>query len=153
MYVIPHFRVQELLHPRYIEQFGLERCKRFLETNCQPRLLTLSAERQYFNVSMTINDWHRDGQYKNSGTRYTGEPLGSNFSPHYGFQTDDIKYDGLSTDEVLTAILAHPEKFPLITRIENIEFTRTKQGKLGHDWFHRECGLRLSGQKIKVFRP
>lgn len=156
MKLTTNFQLQEFVNPEIWERFR-ERSIDWIH----PQLAkTAQAIRDACTVylgyeeSVTINDWLWNDSpyaYKDSGLRLpiTGEF--AIYSGHKGGYAIDLKFKHLKTDDVFDLIMNNKEQFPHICRIEDIEATRTKQGKLGRDWLHIEVSHLLL--PIKVFKP
>lgn len=158
MLVSDSFHVEELVHPEIVKMFGLNRCHSFLKVNSMPLILTLESLKVYTgNESVVLNDWFWrgviEGAYINSGARFMCEPIGNNFSSHYGFNTGDAKFETFDVGEIQDHIVSKPHKYPFIKRMENTLYTRSIHGEKGRDWLHIETGVRLNHEEIKVFRP
>lgn len=131
------FEIRELVPPDVFEARG-EAAWELLD----PRLLvTLDALRQKFGP-IVVNDWHRGGQYKESGFRSALSETGARYSQHRYGRAADCKFVGdVTPQEVHAHIMAHPEEFPEITTLEAISATPT--------WLHvdvrnnSEAGLRV----------
>lgn len=142
-----NFILQELVHPSVYETWG-DSSVDFLNKHMVEMLQLLRNET---GSRLVVNDWHIDGPYQDSGLRLPNGVVGSMMSKHKFGCACDVKPIELTTDDLLDEIEAHPAKYYGITRIENIEYTRTSRGVHGKDWIHIEFGDR-SGD-IKVFIP
>lgn len=60
--------------------------------------------RDYFNVRVTINNWHSGGQYKESGLRAWLSKTGAAYSQHKYGRAADLKFDGLEPEYVRNEI-------------------------------------------------
>lgn len=143
------FILQEFVHPEIYNIAG-ERCKDWLS---QFLIQTTQELRDEIDDPMTICDWafEYSSGYVNSGLRVPKGDVGASFSAHKFGAAEDIKFKTKTTDEVFDEIMSHQSLYPTITRIENIEHTRTSRGHLGRDWLHIEVGVRHG--EIYVFNP
>lgn len=68
--------------------------------------------------TVTINDWHWGGNFKESGLRVVGDEYYSSTSDHSYGNALDLKFKGVSAAQVRKYIEAYPNQFPYITFIE-----------------------------------
>lgn len=151
--VTTNFSDFEFVHPDIWHQWGAQSMS-WVNPHAPPMIQRLRN-----NVGgITINDWYWGGGYTSSGVRRPQDASDGMFAPlggHFGGFCFDLKFDveGMTTDEVFEHILARQDYYNFITRIENIEATRTKQGKLGRDWMHIETGFQERDGDIVIFNP
>jgi len=84
--------------------------------------------------SVTVNNWAKSGQYKESGLRSAFTKTGAKFSQHKFGRAADIKVAGKTPAEVHAFIKAHEQFFierQWITTMEELEDTPT--------WTHIDC--------------
>jgi hypothetical protein len=107
--------------------------------------MTLDALRQKFGP-IVVNDWHRPGgQYKESGFRSAFSETGARYSQHRYGRAADCKFVGDTTPQEAHAyIVANPGKFPEITTLEAIEYTKT--------WLHVDVRLNAV-EGIRIVTP
>lgn len=147
MYKPKYFKIQELVCPHIYKQYG-ERGWDFFQENF---LRDLDMLREILGVPIIINNYQSGGQYSQSGTRCPFCELIDkdlkkgklNMSAHGLFQAVDIKPQGMSIKTAFQKVLDNQDKFRVIKRIENIEFTPT--------WLHVDT--RGSHKGIKIFNP
>jgi hypothetical protein len=145
----PDFVIQEFLHPSIYLVVG-SRARDFLHTQAIP---TIQLLRTNLNTPIVINNWAFSGLYEDSGLRQPYAQIGKQYSAHKFGCGFDLKLPDLGVDAAYAEIMDNPERYPWIIRIENIEATRSKYGKLGLDWIHIEIGYREVGKPIIVFNP
>lgn len=118
-----NFSLQELVPPDIYKSRG-DRAWELLDCYA---LITLQALRDAFGP-ITVNNWHAGGPYKESGLRSFTTSTGAAYSQHRFGRAFDCKIKGVTPHEAMHYVLAHPEKFPHLTTIENPDATPT--------WFH-----------------
>ena len=142
-----NFILQELVSPRIYKKHG-EAAWNLLD---EPAVLALQRIWTKFG-RIKINDWHKGGKFDSSGLRDLDDPEGAKNSAHKigpndtprGFGAFDIKPLDRPLREVYDYVLAHPEEFPEIRRVEDIRFTPT--------WMHFDTKTH-PGAGIRVFKP
>lgn len=117
------FKLVELVNPRAFKERG-ERAWEYLDPYA---LLTLDQLRKKFGP-MRLNDWADGGQRDEAGLRDFLTKTGAEWSLHKFGKAFDPKPTKATPREVYDYVLAHPDEFPHITCVENIEATPT--------WFH-----------------
>ena len=145
--ITKNFHIKELVHPDIYGKWG-DASINFLSCHA-PKML--QRIRDHLGQPITINNWHVGGGYQNSGLRLPRGDVGASLSAHRFGCAFDLKFAGISTDEVYSHIMGNQDLYNYITRIEHIEATRSKYGSLGRDWLHIECGERDG--MIYVFKP
>lgn len=145
--ITKNFIIQEFVHPAIYDKWGDSSINAI---SCHaPKMI--QRIRDHVGTPITINNWHSGGLYESSGLRLPTGSVGASFSSHkFGFGFD-LKFTGITTDEVYSHIMGNQDLYNYITRIEHIEATRSKYGSLGRDWLHIECGERDG--MIYVFKP
>lgn len=114
-----NFVIQELVPPDVYQARG-ERAWELLDVYA---LITLQRIREVFGP-ITVNNWHAGGAYKESGLRSFTTSTGAKFSQHRFGRAFDCKGEK-TPREMADYILAHPERFPYLTTIENPDATPT----------------------------
>ena len=105
--VTKNFYLQEYIDPFFWGIYA-EQCIRFLD----PVKFTLSQFlRDRYGKSITINNWHVKGIYKESGLRRRNTKTGSYYSAHKSGRADDLKIKGMIAEEVRQDILKHEALF------------------------------------------
>lgn len=134
-----HFKLEELVHPSYVEKFG-ERAWQFLDPLA---VQTLDQMRERFG-QITVNNYLWGGPRQFSGLRpMTGGP-GAPFSLHRFGRAFDCVFRDTNPIAVFDAILKDPTAFPHIRRLEDARATKT--------WLHFDTAN--TGQKqILIFQP
>jgi hypothetical protein len=118
-----NFILQELVPPEIFKSMGA----RAWELLDVPATMTLQALRDNLGP-IIVNNWHVGGSYKESGLRSANTTTGAKKSQHKLGKAFDCKFKHCSPREARDYVLAHPEKFPHLTTIENPDATPT--------WFH-----------------
>lgn len=133
------FRLEELVYPEIFKARG-EACWELLDSRA---LVTLDALRDKFGPT-TVNNWHADGQYKESGLRSFDTTTGAKYSQHRFGRAFDCKFRHATPEEVQAYVLSHRDEFPLLTTIENAADTVT--------WLHFDCRLNAD-DSIRIIEP
>ena len=139
-YKCKHFSIEELVSKSMFKRKG-DLCWLFLDERA---LITIDALREKFGA-ITINDWLWDGRFKESGLRDKWCTYYSPFSQHSFGRAFDLKFVSTTPEKVQEYILANPEEFPYITRIEDARVTKT--------WLHFDVGNYGGGERPYVFKP
>ena len=143
-----HLILQELINPDIYDKIG-NRSLDFIHPTLAPVIQILRDE---IDEAITINDWYWGGNYEDSGLRLPTGDVGASMSAHKFGCAADLKFKTRSTDDVLQHILDNQEYYTNITRIEDIEHTRSQHGEQGRDWLHIEVGIRHA-TGITIFKP
>lgn len=134
MKVSKNFHDYELVPPRIYELYG-NNSKWFIN----PRVVHLAQfVRDWFDSSVTVNDWKWGGKLKNRGYRVPSTTVGSKYSQHKLANAIDINVQGVTPDEVRSEIHAHYGVFMKngLTTLEHPDYSPT--------WVHmdvRHTGL------------
>jgi len=115
-YICKHFKIYELVDPATHRKFG-ERAWMFFDDDT---LRMIDGIREYFDVPMTINDWHWGGQFRWSGLRTVDCKEGSTWSIHRLAKAFDMKAKGISADAMRAEIMAHQDH-PFLKYIYRME--------------------------------
>lgn len=139
----PHnFIIQELVPPEIYNEMG-ERAWLMLDPHA---LISLQKLRDA-KGRIVINGWHLpDGPYakfKESGLRDPNSTTGAKRSMHKRGCAFDCKPRDCTPKELYDYVMAHPEEFPYINRVEDINDTP--------GWFHFDTGN--SPYRIQVVNP
>ncbi len=118
-----HLKLQELVDPGIYGARG-ERAWELLQPSA---LRTLDLLRDKFGP-ITVNNWHNGGAHKESGLRRFDTTTGAVWSMHRYGGAFDCKFQKTTARQVYDYVLAHPDEFPELTTVENIDATPT--------WFH-----------------
>lgn len=134
-----HFDLRELVPPDIYMSRG-QAAWELLE----PRLLVaVDALREKFGP-VTVNNWHLGGNFIESGLRDVVTGTGARLSQHKRGAAVDCKFNDVKPREVFDYLLAHPDEFPEITVLEDIESTPT--------WVHVDVRA-ASWEGIRVVKP
>ena len=127
MNVSKNFELQELVDPVTFTLLG-ERSIWLIDI----RIISLAQFfRDYFGTRVTINNWHTEGPYKESGTRSFLSKTGAVFSQHKYGRAIDMKFTALDPEAVRREVR---DNWPLfraagLTTIEKDTPT----------WVHADC--------------
>lgn len=135
MYVTDNFDLNELVPSSVYNRFG-HKSIWFIDLR-----IVEAAEyvRKEFGVPITINDWSWGGNYQMSGFRPKSSTIGAEFSQHLMGRALDLKFEGISVQEVYKHITENEGRMKRffnagITVIEDIRDT-TSDNKYG-GWLH-----------------
>lgn len=121
-----YFTIEELVSDNVYRKYG-DKSWEFIDI----RLIeTIDKLREVFNKPITINNWKWGGSLKQRGLRANKDEIVVNKKDYYISQhclgkAVDFNVKGLSSKEVYDFILENKDKFPYITRIEDINKTPT----------------------------
>lgn len=135
-----NFSLAEFVHPDFINILG-DRAALLVNKNL---IDTAQALRDQLQTPIKINDWHSGGNFKFSGLRPLNSSVGAKRSIHKTGHAIDLK-SKVTAEKVYYHILNNQDKYPYITRMENIEHTPT--------WNHVECGDEPRVGDIVIFNP
>lgn len=138
MYKCKYFKIEELVDKATYAKFN-EGAWMFFNPQA---LMSLDGTREFFGVSITVNNWDEGGQFQFRGFRpitYTG---GGTYSQHRFGNAFDCDVKGLSASEVRKRILANKdnELLKFITCIED-----------DVNWVHLDC--RNISDRIRIIKP
>ena len=147
MYKCKYFKIQELVCQHVYKKYGDKSWEFFSEEF----LKDLDTVREVLGVPIIINNWHVNGQYKESGNRcqfcsivakkITNKEL--NMSMHNLYQAFDLKPKNLEIKKAIEMIMDNVHRFKVIKRIENPDYTLT--------WLHLDIKGHHKG--IRIFNP
>lgn len=137
-----HFDIREWIPSELYTKFGASSI-RFIDKRAVE-----AAEfiRNWFGVSMTINDWHKGGKFQNRGFRL--HPVGTaTLSSHLYGRAFDYNLKGLTAQHIFKEIMDNEVLFYKagITVMENVEFTP--------GWTHNSVEWTWLVDKIKIINP
>ena len=170
MKLTTNFQLQELVHPEIYAKVG-ERCADWLHHDLAPTLQQLRDDfgpievntwvwggafvdsglrkgvydptdnelqvltSRLFDDAITFENYREE--LKRMHSKY------AEFTAHRGGAAADAKFEDADPQQVQAYILANPDKYPTIVRMENAAITTT--------WLHLEVGTRR--QPIQIFNP
>jgi len=140
MYKPKHFKIQEFVDPITYDKFGNKSLMFFDE-----KILIIADNlKEYFDTTITINNWFWNGERKWSGLRTNKSDYYSSYSQHSFGKAIDFQVKNIPTSEVRKTILKHQKKkcFEYITRMENNTPT----------WIHVDCA-NINTNEILLFNP
>lgn len=147
MYKCKYFKIQELVCQHVYKKYGDKSWEFFSEEF----LKDLDTVREVLGVPIIINNWHVNGQYKESGNRcqfcsivakkITNKEL--NMSMHNLYRAFDLKPKNLEIKKAVEMIMDNVHRFKVIKRIENPDYTLT--------WLHLDTKGHHKG--IRIFNP
>ena len=126
MYKCKHFKIEELVPPSIVRDYG-ERAWQFLDERA---LRTLDKLRDKFGKTI-VNDWVFGGKNKYRGFRPHYCTVGATQSQHRFGRAFDCIFPESDIDDVREYILEHPKEFRYINAVE-----------IGVSWLHfdvRNC--------------
>jgi hypothetical protein len=133
-----HFVVQEFVPPEVYEKTG--------EPSIQlidPAMTAfIQSIREDLGKPITINNWHKGGQFKYRGFRPEGCGVGAGHSAHLSGKALDFDVEGYLADEIREYLVANKDKYPMITRLEDAV-----------NWVHADCLPIGSLSRIHIFAP
>ncbi|MGL5593077.1 MAG: hypothetical protein ACRDDH_03985 [Cetobacterium sp.] len=147
MHKCKYFKIQELVCPHVYKKYGDKAWEFFSEE----LLKDLDTVREVLGVTIIINNWHIEGQYKESGNRcpfcsIVAKKIANkelNMSMHNLYQAFDLKSKGLDIKKAVEMIMDNVHRFKVIKRIENPDHTPT--------WLHIDTKGHHKG--IRIFNP
>lgn len=140
IYRCKHFNLVELVGPQIFKDRG-EKAWNLLN----PLMLEmLDLYREDFGP-IIINDWYHGGTYKESGLRDFSTSTGSTYSMHKYGCAFDCKPKQITNRQMYERVLANPDRYKHVNRVENIQFTPT--------WFHSDGANTEPGKRILVVNP
>lgn len=121
-----YFKIQELVSEAVYKKYG-EKSWEFIDERL---IKTLDLLREHFDKPITINNWPFGGNLHQRGLRANKDEIVKSKSDYYISQhclgkAVDLNVKGMTAQEVYEDILKNKDKFPLISRIENIKNTPT----------------------------
>jgi len=142
MRVSKHFDLRELVPPELYNKSNIgDRVFDAINVNTPSVLEQLRAA----CGPIMINTWHNGGSYKNSGLRAPDSLVGAKYSAHKMGTAFDLKFADTSPFSVFKNILAEPDKWPFIRRMEDASITKT--------WLHIEISTLEREGPIYIFKP
>lgn len=134
-----NFELFELVPPEIYRSRG----ERGWELLCPRMLATLQTFRDVFG-KITVNDWYWGGKYSESCLRGFATSTGAALSQHKFGRAVDKKFHSVTPREVFDYVLAHPNRFPYLTTLEDVQFTPT--------WLHSDT-RNHTREGIWIVRP
>jgi hypothetical protein len=136
MYHLKHFIIKELIPP---ETYAAEGDASLLHID-ERILVTLDQVRDFYGVAVTVNNWHRSGNFKYRGYRPSTCEVGATHSMHRLGQAVDFDVHGRRADQVRAELRQNYQRFPFIRRMED-----------GVSWVHID--LKETGENgIQLFK-
>lgn len=143
-YKLIHFVEQEFVPPEVYNDLIDE--KYSLTSIIDSKLLwTADKIREFFNKPMTINTWHKKGEFSLRGFRPKNCSIGAFRSQHKSGNAIDFDIQGLTADQVRNVILKNQKTydgFKYITRME-----------AGVNWVHIDLKQVDNFTSIILFDP
>jgi hypothetical protein len=135
------FRLEELVDCQSFKDFG-EGCWSFFP---QDSLDMLHGIRTYFNIPITVNNWHSGGGLSFRGYRGPSCTIGAPLSYHKRGMAFDFDVKGMTAEQVRTEIKMHQDD-PLLALVQRMEKKVT--------WCHADTAPLKEGQtRIYLFNP
>lgn len=114
-----HYVIQELVPPEIYRERG----DASWELLDGAMLVTADALRDYFGP-IIINNWHTGGPLSECGFCSSGSNVHAKLSQHKFGRANDSHPVKVTPQEMHAAILKNRDKFPYITVMEDIEYTK-----------------------------
>lgn len=129
MQLTKNFILQEFIYPEIYQQWG-DRAIWFIDYRIVNIMQYLRTK---IGKSITVNNWHVSGSYKESGLRAFDTPTGGKLSQHKFGRAVDLKVEGLFPFEVLEFIQKRYRDFSALglTAVEDTAYTPM--------WLHLDC--------------
>lgn len=126
MALTKNFVIQEFVYPEMFEKYG-EKAQWFIDKRIVQACQLL---RDKVGRSITINNWHSGGHYKESGLRTFDTSTGARFSQHKFGAAADLKIDDMGGEEMRDVVKKYwPDLKGLISTIEDDT----------DSWLHMDC--------------
>jgi len=144
MYKCKHFRIEELVSQQVFKKYGAEFCWKFFDENL---LMDLDTIREFYDSSITINDWVFGGTFSQCGLRCNKDPLvasakGIYCSAHVLARAFDLHSSDIKKLYKDIEILYNEGKLKAVRRMESP--ASTKYGWCHIDSFQTSCkGLEI----------
>lgn len=122
-YIPKHFKIQELVTPSIYKVLG----NRSLIVMDARILYTADILREHFGKSITINNWHKSGNFSQRGFRDSSS-VGATYSQHRYGRALDMDIKGVTAEEARVEIVKNRDKFKYITTLES-----------DVSWLHIDC--------------
>ena len=111
-----YFKLEEIVDSKTFKQYGLDCWQLFPLAS----LTMLENIRKFFNVPITVNNWHIGGDFQYRGYRPVWCPIGATRSPHKTGKAFDMDVQGITAEEARSIIKADMGN-PLLANIQRIE--------------------------------
>lgn len=123
MNISKNFLLQELVPPQIYNSYG-DRSTYFVS---KEQASMCQGTRDIFGKTMTINNWHSGGPFKERGYRLPNSATGATLSMHKTCMADDFNIAGIASNEVFEYIMNNQAKFMAIgiTTLEHPEYATT----------------------------
>jgi hypothetical protein len=126
--MLKNFIIQELV-TRDIYAVRGQRAWELIDARAAESLQVL---RDHFGPCM-VNNWHEGGHLQERGLRPSSTTQGAVYSQHKYGRAFDCSFRNATPREVFDEIRKDPSKFPLITVLEDVQYTPT--------WLHFDTRL------------
>ena len=136
-----YFKPQELLPPEVFNVHGVRAVDLFMDVRI---LIILDTIRTFFGAVVTVNNWHRGGEFKYRGYRpdtYYAGAAAQPASQHRFGRAVDMDIQGVTAAQARDVIMNHQPEFPYIQRIED-----------GVNWLHVDVANTFHSG-IHLFKP
>lgn len=137
-YRCQHFIIEELVDPETHRLYG-ERAWQFFDVVA---LYSLDGIREFFDASVTVNNWIWGGRFTQRGYRGGNTQIGAVRSQHRNGRAFDCDIKGVSAEDARRQILAHQDapRLRFITCLET-----------DVSWLHFDC--RNIPDRILLVKP
>ena len=107
MWISRNFKLQEFVGPEIYANMGVKALQLI-----DFRIVELAQFiRDFFDTSMTINNWHTGNTYTERGLRDFNSPTGAKYSQHKFGRAIDFTLEGFTAEQVRSVILKNKKAF------------------------------------------
>lgn len=103
--------------------------------------------RNWFDASITINNWHTGGKFQNRAYRVPDSNVGARLSQHKFGKAIDFNVAGLTSDEVAKRIMDNWDELRT-----NVSFTTIEDPAFTKGWTHLDTRYTFS-DKLLIVKP
>lgn len=121
------FELQEFVPRETFNLYGVKSTW-FINKNVVVSMVFL---RNWFDASITINNWHTSGKFQQRGYRVPDSNVGAKFSQHKFGKAIDFNVAGLASDEVAKRIM---DNWPELR--QHVAFTTMEDPAFTKGWTH-----------------
>lgn len=140
-----HFKLYELVSPQVMELLGSNAWSLFNENFLKDvDNLVDDLKRDLGCKGVIVNDWKWEGRFTQSGFREANSGVGAPSSEHKQGNALDFKFRGITVSQAYHYLIRYQDRYPNITRVENIEHTPT--------WLHVD-GKDTGKAELYIFNP
>lgn len=141
MYQCEFFSIHELVHPSFFKTYS----KKILWSRFNPEYLRVLDQLRREFGPIVINGNFAGQKFTESGARPHTTSTGAALSMHKLWAAFDLKFKNEFPEDVQAFIMAKPENYAPITRMEDAGYTKT--------WLHIDFGNPKNNDEIYIFKP